>query len=127
MTVEAVTTRDLEALPLPQKWWLWVVHGKRCVVCGTRRNLEGHHVIERNALKNELPDGATILGRPFTLDELIWHPANGVPVCELCHVRHTRRIRRIPAEKLPAITFKFAQLIGLEHRLGDRYYPRQDH
>jgi hypothetical protein len=122
--VEPVSVGDL---PLPQQWWLHVVHGKRCVVCGTKQNLEGHHVIERQVLKRELRGGALIGDRHFSLDELIWHPAGGVAVCELCHVRHTRAIRRIRADELPRLSFKFAELIGLSHRVGDRYYPHDNH
>jgi hypothetical protein len=118
--VEAVQGKDVT---LPQRWWLTVVHGRKCVMCGTKRNVEGHHIIERQVLRREHPKGADIGCEHFTLYELIWAASNGLPVCELCHVRHTRALARIPAEKLPIQAIWFARALGLEHKVGPRYYP----
>lgn len=102
------------------EWWVAVVQGKPCVNCGTRRDVQGHHVIPRNALKRECPRGAA----GYTLQELLWSTANGIPLCEVCHFRHESGFARIEARLLPIDAIKLAVLIGMEHRIGPRYYPR---
>lgn len=120
-------------------WFVAVTRRKGCVVCKKRTGLQAHHVVAQNVLKNEFPHGAifaagrwTPLDRWTAIDEsdpvrtlqqLLWDPRNGVPVCtEPCHRRHTDHVALIPAASLSAAALRFAAELGLQHRLGPRYY-----
>lgn len=72
-------------------------------------DFEAHHVVTQQQLRKA--------GR---LD-LLWDPRNGATVCELAHRRHTRAIKRIRRDRLPARCIRFAYEHGFE-RMLDRYY-----
>lgn len=92
----------------------------RCAVCGDR-STEVHHVIDAQKLRSE---NKTRLRRPDlglpVID--VYDLRNGLGLCELCHVRHTRALVRVPRRKLRPLNLQFAH----EHRLGwfiERFYP----
>lgn len=74
-------------------------------------DFEAHHVITQQQLRKA--------GR----HDLLWDPRNGATVCELAHRRHTRAIKRIPLDRLPARCVSFASAYGFAWLL-DRYYAK---
>lgn len=95
----------------PKLFWEAVCTGKPCAVCGvTQGKREAHHVTEAKLLKK--------LG----LHDLLWAPENGMPLCTVCHQRHTNAMRRIPMAKVPIVALRFAESIGQLWRL-ERHYP----
>lgn len=129
---------------LAHQWWIEVARGQRCVMCDTKRSVEGHHVLSQNALKHEFPRGAVWridslgaerwlpaqahdlqehVGGPYrSLQELLWSPANGIPLCISCHQAHEGASRRVSLDKVPTEALTFALELGMEHRLSARYY-----
>lgn len=82
-----------------------------CMVHGICRGpVQGHHAIEKQALKRR--------GLHRFLDDT----RNRVPVCEHRHEQHTTRFKPIPRWVLPASVFEFANELGLGW-LIDRDYP----
>lgn len=92
--------------------WRDGLHRERCVVCGTRTRLDGHHAIARRHLIR--------LG----LGDFIMDTRNRVPVCRPDHESHECAYRRIRRDELPASVFEFARELGLDYYL-DRYYPAE--
>lgn len=90
--------------------WRDGLHEERCVVCGTRVHLDGHHAIPRRVLIR--------LG----LADHIMDKRNRVPVCRHDHESHECAHRRIRRCELPASVFEFAAELGLDWYL-DRFYP----
>lgn len=88
----------------------------RCVVCGSPHDLEGHHVVEQQTLRRMAQD------RGIPAMFLLWDPRCRVIVCELCHTRHTRRIKPIPMRCLSYENLTYASDLGLEW-LIERSYP----
>ena len=81
----------------------------RCVVCGTRRNLDGHHAVPKRVLLR--------LGFfAYVMDK-----RNRVWVCRDDHESHENRHRPILRDELPASVFEFAAELGLEWYI-DRHY-----
>jgi hypothetical protein len=74
-----------------------------------RGPVQGHHAIEKQALKRR--------GLHRHLDDL----RNRVPVCEHRHEQHTTRAKPIPRDVLPASVFEFAKELGLSWWI-DRHY-----
>lgn len=99
-------------------FWRAVAYRKKCVVCGSKKDVHAHHVVEKQYLAHLFPRGAN--GK--TLAELRADPRNGIALCAGCHERHTNASRRVPIDKLPAAAFEFAAELGLQHRLGRRFY-----
>lgn len=92
--------------------WRDGIHDCTCVVCGTRRNLDGHHAIPRRVLVR--------LG----FADYIMDKRNRVPVCRYDHESHESRHRPILRSELPASVFDFAEELSLGWYL-DRHYPAQ--
>lgn len=92
--------------------WRDGLHGERCVVCHTPRNLDGHHAIPRRVLLR--------LG----FGDYIMDKRNRVPVCRHDHESHENRHRPLLRAELPASVFEFAAELGLEWYL-DRHYPAE--
>ena len=90
--------------------WRDGLHEERCVVCGTRRNLDGHHAIPKRVLIR--------LG----FADYVMDRRNRVPVCRHDHESHECRHRPIRRDELPAPVFDFVADLGLEWYL-DRHYP----
>lgn len=82
----------------------------RCVVCGTRRNLDAHHAVPRRALIR--------LG----FADYVMDKRNRVWACRHDHESHENRHRPIRRCELPASVFEFAAELGLEWYI-DRHYP----
>lgn len=83
-----------------------VPRGARCLLCGTRDRLQGHHVIAQQAIRG--------CARELNLtaqstQEFLWDARNGVAVCDVCHSRHTGAYRRIPRYLLPASVYAFVE------------------
>ncbi len=72
------------------------------------RDIQGHHIIEKSALKNH--------GKR----EYIWDARNGMGLCGYHHPRHTHWRQRVPRELLPPAVYEFADEIGLQWLL-DQY------
>lgn len=97
-------------------WHRIVTEGKRCLMCGTRSDLQGHHHVPQQVLRRQ----ARTLGvRAWVL---VWDLRSGVPLCKRCHERHTLAVQKVPGWRLPAEAWEFAREIGLEHRL-EREHP----
>lgn len=58
----------------------------QCRVCGSRRNLQGHHTLYRQHLRAERADE--------------WDLRGELTVCERCHVDHHAAVKRIPVSAL---------------------------
>ena len=132
---------------LAHAWFVQVCRGKACIVCKKKLRLQAHHVIPQQVIRHEFPFGVVLFGDTAapvrflrmtrldvpefqhpdgevrSLQDLLWDVDNGAPVCEEpCHRQHTDHVELIPAEKLSAANFRFAISLGLQHRLGPRYY-----
>jgi hypothetical protein len=105
---------DAEAA-LSEAWWSTVAKGKRCVRCGTRWRVQGHHVLAQQFLRRL----AKSLGVPAST--LLWDVRIGMPLCETCHARHTNRIDPIPLALVPASAFEFAIEYECRPRLEREY------
>ena len=82
-----------------------------CMVHGICRGpIEGHHAVEKQALKRR--------GLHRYLDDI----RNRVPVCHERHEQHTSRVKPIPRGVLPASVFEFAAELGLTWWV-DKHYP----
>jgi hypothetical protein len=120
-------------------WFQAVTRGKRCVVCEHKHpQMQAHHAVEQQVLRREFPHGALFVSGdwlpvdrymavdesdPFrSLQELLWDKRNGIPLCPADHEGHTSHMRKVPIAKLPAAVFVFATELGLQHRLGPRFY-----
>lgn len=90
--------------------WRDGIHECKCVVCGTRRNLDGHHAIPRRVL---------IWNH---LDEFVMDKRNRVPVCRHDHESHENRHRPIRRDELPLSVFEFADELDLGWYIA-RHYP----
>jgi 5-methylcytosine-specific restriction endonuclease McrA len=85
--------RPKQRAPIPPEVAAAVIHrDKGCIVCGTGRSLQPHHVlpVER-------------------WPELTTHPHNIVLICWADHDNHTRAHRRIKLEELPPEAVRLAQ------------------
>ena len=91
--------------------WRDGLHDCACVVCGTRRNLDGHHAIPKRVLLR--------LG----LGDYVMDKRNRVPVCRHDHESHECAHRRILRAELPASVFEFVAELGLEWYLDRHYAP----
>jgi hypothetical protein len=81
--------------------WREGLFHERCVVCGGRRDLDGHHAIPRRVLIWH------------HLDAYLMDKRNRVPVCRHDHESHECRVRPIRRDELPADVFEFALEVGL--------------
>ena len=90
--------------------WREGLHGSKCVVCGTSRDIDGHHAIPRRVLVR--------LG----FGDYVMDKRNRVPICRHDHESHECRHRPIQRRELPASVFEFAAELGLEWYL-DKHYP----
>ena len=107
---------------LAHAWWLAVVKGKSCILCGKPSRVQGHHVIAAQVLKR--------LARDRGLDAaallaLLWDVRNGIPVCEREHADHSTAKKRIPRSALPLVALQFAAELDLTWMI-ERDYPAQD-
>lgn len=87
-----------------------------CALVGTTvcsGPLQGHHVVERRALKRR------------GLEEHLWDKRNRMSLCERHHARHTTAVERIPYSAVPAEAHEFAAELGLTY-LIDRYYKKEE-
>jgi hypothetical protein len=75
-------------------------------------------------IKREFRNGAMIDGQQRSLQNLLWHPDNGVVLCEGCHAAHEFASERIRARMIPMSAYEFAISLGLESRVGPTIYPR---
>lgn len=83
-------------------------HG-RCVVCGSRKRLQPHHILPVNRWPG-----------------LLQEPMNVMALCAGCHDSHERWFRRVLWGELPDCVFRLAQLVGRDAVLYlERYYPRE--
>jgi len=67
--------------------------------CGCNRfsmHLQWHHVLTKERLKRE------------NRHDLLWDPANAMPLHPDCHERHTNHSRKIPIEFVPVEAMAFA-------------------
>lgn len=89
----------------------------RCLVHDDPADCDGdfhaHHVVTQQQLRRA--------GR----EDLAWHPANGMTVCELAHRRHHRGIQRIPLDRVPLRAIAFARGHGFEAVLN-RFYASSE-
>lgn len=85
-----------------------VPRGAACAVCGSRRTLEGHHVVSQHRLKR------IARARGVAPADLLWAPEVGLCVCERCHSHHELAFRRIPRRCLTEANLAFARALGEE-------------
>lgn len=112
--------RELRAAlrgPEAHAWWLAVVKGKPCAVCGRPDRVQGHHVISQQTLRKVASE------RGLDVSAVLWDERNGIPVCESEHSAHTSAKKRIPRSCLPLAAFQFAAELGLTW-LIERDYPK---
>lgn len=94
---------------LAAAWHAAVVHrGARCLLCGGRRHLQGHHVIAQQAIRSH---AKTLRLSAGETQALLWDVRNGVALCERCHERHTTAYCRVPRYLLPALVYAFVQAL----------------
>lgn len=91
---------------LAGKWIRAVLPRKaRCVVCGTKDGLQGHHVIPQTVLKAWCAHYGFV---EQPTQRILWDVRNGIALCERDHSRHTDAYRRVPRYLLPADVWLFA-------------------
>lgn len=76
--------------------------------------IEGHHIVRVQILKDYIRGS----GRPWTPQEiaaLLWDRRNRMPLCELCHTRHHRRL---PALAWKLIEERFWEAVAFATELG---------
>lgn len=95
---------------------------KPCVVCGSRINIEGHHVIAKQEIKRIARSGRWEFDRE---QDALWDVRNGIPLCDVCHQRHETAFKRVPRNVLPSAALDFAGEMGVDH-LIERYYPEAE-
>lgn len=81
-----------------------------CVVCGSRVNVDGHHIVPAQTL------------RRHGLHAYLMDKRNRLSVCRDDHEAHHNRSRPILRGLLPAAVSEFADELGLTWYL-DRHYP----
>lgn len=96
------------------EWKCRVLQKQKCLLSVVRGHVcegptQAHHVITQQQLRKR------------GLLKYRWAVANGVPVCEKAHTRHTGAVERLPRALLPPETVSFAEELGLVH-LIERYY-----
>ena len=110
-----------EAKDLREAWFRGVTKGKGCANCGRPGGvIEGHHIITKSFLKHYAKE----IGEDP--EQMCWGEeaqANGLPVCTSCHELHTRAIRPISRDKLPAAAIIWAHRWDLLWMI-ERTYPR---
>ncbi len=90
------------------------VQGRPCVRCGkTRSEMEAHHAIEAQFLRDRFPDH-------------VYDKRNAVPLCPwwidpACHGDHTSRMRPLKRSVLPESVEEFAAELDLVWYLEQRY------
>lgn len=93
----------------PEQWRRAVAGGKPCAVCGTRLDVQAHHVVYQQVLRN-IAQSAACSPEPW-----LWDKRNGLPVCKHCHGSHhggSRPISRALLVKLVPTVFVFAREVG---------------
>lgn len=90
--------------------WNLAWRGKRCVVCGTKRAVAGHHIVYAQHLRRENAPS--------------WDPRNCLPICFDCHGAHHNASRRIPVTCLHNEAFEFAEEFGFSWYF-DTYYLKE--
>lgn len=90
------------------RWWEGVVKGRTCAVCGSKHNVQGHHILPKQDVKRAGGD--------------VWAKANGLPLCESCHMNHESAAKRVPRRLIPVAAEWFARDLGLDWKL-ERIYP----
>lgn len=91
---------------LAEAWFRAVVPPRAtCLVCDTRRSLQGHHALPKQQIEQfcsaaRLEDGHR--------NRLLWDERNGISLCVADHERHTKAFRRVPRGKLPGRVWEFA-------------------
>lgn len=80
------------------------------------KHLEGHHVIPKQHLSDELKFDETVAGCELG--------DNGVCLCRYHHERHEKYVQRMPRVLVPESTFIFADKLNLGWRL-DHEYPEE--
>lgn len=93
-----------------------------CVQCGSRINIEGHHVVAKQEIKRVARSARWEFDRE---QDALWDVRNGMPLCSRCHQQHETAFRRVPRRLVPAAAVEFARELGVEHVI-DRYYPDVD-
>lgn len=88
---------------LPRKLWGEAAQRMRCAICGSRRRVQGHHVVSKRWLKAN--------GYAY----LLWDSRNRLPLCSDCHEYHENASRRVPREKLRPSHHDFIAEVGLGH------------
>lgn len=97
---------------LAAAWHRAVVHrGARCLVCGGRTHLQGHHVISQQAIRSH---ARSLRLKPAETQRLLWDSRNGVALCSPCHDRHTSAFRRVPRRLLPAFVYAFVDVLDAQ-------------
>lgn len=77
--------------------------------------LQGHHVVEKEALKK------LAKSRGLDLVQLLWDPRNGMAVRRSRHARHTNRFDPLPISSVPQSAWEFARELGIEWRIEQDY------
>lgn len=104
----------------------WAAWARRspCAMCGSREDLSGHHVLEKQWLKARYRSAGYELARRI---EVLWDTRNCLTLCWICHDRHHSHAARVPRkivlEHCPGIV-AFAAQHDLVTRF-DRTYPLQ--
>lgn len=96
-----------------------VARRRVCGVCGTDAGaLEAHHLLEQQAIERWATEAARRhgydAGETSALRRaMLWDVRIGFLVCELCHTRHTRAVKRIPRRLLPPAAWTYAQEVDV--------------
>lgn len=100
---------------LARAWWLKVAKNKSCVVCGSRKRVQAHHVVPAQKIKQV---ASARLLEPLSL---LYDVRNGVALCGLCHDNHTTAKERVPRSKLPVAALAFASELALLYVIDREY------
>lgn len=86
----------------------------RCVQCGGRATTL-HHVLPRQNIKREYPQGFAVLvsGRRVPRGDLLADRRNLIPMCLTpCHLDHENWARRLWRDQIPPSAWEFAAELG---------------
>ena len=83
--------------------WARRVSREPCRLCGSRRLIEGHHIIYRGKLRERAAE---------RLEQILWDCRNLLVLCRACHGGHHGGLHPISRDLLPPAVFEFAADLG---------------
>lgn len=109
--------RSPEEDALALAWMIAVTKNRRarCARCGSRKSIQGHHVIDQQMLERRAREKGVAAAL------LLWDVRGGMACCERCHSRHTTATDRLPRSLLTAANWAFINELELAWWVETRY------